>query len=178
MEAGLPSAAALVSIPSAAVNSRRSVHQFSSTSSCCSSPSFLRRRPSLQPSAVSFPSPAVVRRSTWGFSASCCLPLDSKKTAPISTKLYVSGLSFRTTEESLRKAFQNFGQLVEVNLVMDRIANRPRGFAFLRYASEEESRNAIEGMHGTFLDGRVIFVEVAKPRSEVRPSPRQSPRRY
>ncbi|ONI09492.1 hypothetical protein PRUPE_5G241100 [Prunus persica] len=65
-----------------------------------------------------------------------------------STKLYVSGLSFRTTEESLRNAFQNFGQLVEVNLVMDRIANRPRGFAFLRYATEEESQKAIEGMHG------------------------------
>ncbi|KAL9324362.1 hypothetical protein ACSQ67_009219 [Phaseolus vulgaris] len=76
-------------------------------------------------------------------------------------------LSFRTTEESLRNAFKNFGQLVEVKLVMDRIANRPRGFAFLRYATEEESQKAIEGMHGKFLDGRVIFVEIAKPRSEL-----------
>lgn len=38
--------------------------------------------------------------------------------------------------------------VVVVNLVMDRIANRPRGFAFLRYTSEEESKKAIEGMHG------------------------------
>ncbi|XP_031403403.1 organelle RRM domain-containing protein 6, chloroplastic isoform X1 [Punica granatum] len=90
--------------------------------------------------------------------------------------LHNAGLSFRTTEESLRKAFENFGQLVEVNLVMDKIANRPRGFAFLRYATEEESQRAIEGMHGKFLDGRVIFVEVAKPRSEMRQSPRQNPR--
>lgn len=37
---------------------------------------------------------------------------------------------------------------VVVKLVMDRIANRPRGFAFLRYETEEESKNAIEGMHG------------------------------
>ncbi|XP_034217100.1 organelle RRM domain-containing protein 6, chloroplastic-like isoform X2 [Prunus dulcis] len=88
------------------------------------------------------------------------------------------GLSFRTTEESLRNAFQNFGQLVEVNLVMDRIANRPRGFAFLRYATEEESQKAIKGMHGKFLDGRVIFVEVAKPRSELRQTPKQNPRQY
>ncbi|XP_015579912.1 organelle RRM domain-containing protein 6, chloroplastic isoform X2 [Ricinus communis] len=84
------------------------------------------------------------------------------------TRLYVSGISFRTTEESLRNAFQNFGKLVEVNLVMDKIANRPRGFAFLRYATEEESQKAIEGMHGKFLDGRVIFVEVAKSRAELR----------
>ncbi|XP_062026101.1 organelle RRM domain-containing protein 6, chloroplastic-like [Rosa rugosa] len=94
------------------------------------------------------------------------------------TKLYVSGLSFRTTEESLRNAFQNFGQLVEVNLVMDRIANRPRGFAFLRYETEEESQKAIEGMHGKFLDGRVIFVEEAKPRSELRQTLKQNPRQY
>lgn len=35
-----------------------------------------------------------------------------------------------------------------VKLVMDRIANRPRGFAFLRYKTEDESKKAIEGMHG------------------------------
>jgi len=47
---------------------------------------------------------------------------------------------------------------------MDRVANRPRGFAFLSYTEEEEARGAMEGMHGKFLDGRVIFVEVAKRR--------------
>ncbi|XP_055812482.1 organelle RRM domain-containing protein 6, chloroplastic-like isoform X2 [Solanum dulcamara] len=93
-----------------------------------------------------------------------------------STKLFVSGLSFRTTEESLRSAFNNFGELVEVNLMMDKIANRPRGFAFIRYATEEESQKAIEGMHGKFLDGRVIFVEVAKPRSELRRGPNHNSR--
>ncbi|KAL0364464.1 UNVERIFIED_CONTAM: Organelle RRM domain-containing protein 6, chloroplastic [Sesamum angustifolium] len=87
----------------------------------------------------------------------------------------ISGLSFRTTEDSLRNAFKNFGELVEVNLVMDKIANRPRGFAFLRYATEEESKKAIDGMHGKFLDGRVIFVEVAKSRAELRQGPRQNP---
>ncbi|KAK2998063.1 hypothetical protein RJ639_025623, partial [Escallonia herrerae] len=64
-----------------------------------------------------------------------------------------TGLSFRTTEENLRNAFKNFGSLVEVNLVMDRIANRPRGFAFLRYATEDESKKAIEGMHGKVCNG-------------------------
>ncbi|CAH1435601.1 unnamed protein product [Lactuca virosa] len=84
-----------------------------------------------------------------------------------STKLFVSGLSFRTSEEGLRNAFQSFGQLIDVNLVMDKIANRSRGFAFLRYATKEESEKAIEGMHGKFLDGRVIFVEYAKTKSQL-----------
>ncbi|KAF5199809.1 Organelle rrm domain-containing protein 6 protein, partial [Thalictrum thalictroides] len=87
-------------------------------------------------------------------------------------------LSFRTTEETLRNAFQDFGQLVEVNLVMDKIANRPRGFAFLRYATVEESKKAIEGMHGKFLDGRVIFVEVSKPKSELSQGFKQTRRQY
>ncbi|XP_078440092.1 organelle RRM domain-containing protein 6, chloroplastic-like [Wolffia australiana] len=89
-------------------------------------------------------------------------------------KLYVSGLSFKTTVESLTNAFEKFGRLVDVNLVMDRVANRPRGFAFLQYATEEESLKAIEGMHGKFLDGRVIFVEVSRPKSEI-PARKQYP---
>ncbi|XP_042502522.1 organelle RRM domain-containing protein 6, chloroplastic [Macadamia integrifolia] len=111
-----------------------------------------------------------------GWAVMGCLPSSSESSTRGFTKLYVSGLSFRTTEDSLRNAFQNFGNLVEVKLVMDRIANRPRGFAFLRYATEEESKKAIEGMHGKFLDGRVIFVEIAKPRSELRQ--KQTPRQY
>lgn len=121
-----------------------------------------------------------------GFRVLACLPPSAASSSSssgrvnysASTKLYVSGLSFRTTEESLRNAFENFGKLVEVNLVMDKIANRPRGFAFLRYATEEESKKAIEGMHGKFLDGRVIFVEVAKPRSELRQGQNRNSRPY
>ncbi|ESQ27832.1 hypothetical protein EUTSA_v10019191mg [Eutrema salsugineum] len=110
-------------------------------------------------------------RDVGGFLISSCLSPDSSS-PPSSlsgqkTKLYVSGLSFRTTEDNLRKAFEQFGKLVFVNLVMDKVANRPRGFAFLRYETEEESMKAIEGMHGKFLDGRVIFVEEAKPRSDI-----------
>ncbi|XP_056175260.1 organelle RRM domain-containing protein 6, chloroplastic isoform X2 [Syzygium oleosum] len=94
-----------------------------------------------------------------GCSVLACLPPPSASPSPssssssLSKKLYVS-----------------------VNLVMDKIANRPRGFAFLRYATEEEAQSAIEGMHGKFLDGRVIFVEVAKPRSELRQIQKQNPR--
>ncbi|CAL5184876.1 unnamed protein product [Lathyrus oleraceus] len=125
----------------------------------------------LFPSSLS--SSKSLRNRTSCYVLSCLPPASessSSNTTPssTSTRLYVSGLSFRTTEESLRNAFKNFGQLVEVNLVMDKVANRPRGFAFLRYENAEGSNKAIEGMHGKFLDGRVIFVEVAKPRSKQR----------
>jgi RNA recognition motif-containing protein len=41
-----------------------------------------------------------------------------------------------------------FSLSLTVNLVMDKVAKRPRGFAFLRYETEEEAQKAIEGMHG------------------------------
>ncbi|KAI4329767.1 hypothetical protein MLD38_028115 [Melastoma candidum] len=99
-----------------------------------------------------------------------CTPSSSPPptSVQLGKKLYVSGLSFRTTEESLRNAFEKFGELVQVNLVMDNIARRPRGFAFLYYSTEEASQRAIDGMHGKFLDGRVIFVEAAKSRWALR----------
>ncbi|XP_074372588.1 organelle RRM domain-containing protein 2, mitochondrial-like isoform X1 [Apium graveolens] len=123
---------------------------------------------------------SLLSSSRLGFQLVACLdssfsPHTSTSTSS-STRLYVSGLSFRTTQEGLRNAFEKFGNLTEVNLVMDKIANRPRGFAFLCYTTKEESKKAIEGMHGKFLDGRVIFVEVAKPRSELRKSQNQKSR--
>lgn len=106
-----------------------------------------------------------VRNQQRASTATACLPLPSTSHGA-ATRLYVSGLSFRTTERSLRDAFEKFGDLTEVCLVMDRVAKRPRGFAFLSYTGEDEARGAMEGMHGKFLDGRVIFVEVAKRRAE------------
>ncbi|KAL7241704.1 hypothetical protein ACSBR1_014321 [Camellia fascicularis] len=117
------------------------------------------RRPQFLPSySSSLPSnPPLQLQISHGFCVLASLPPSSspKTTSHSSTKLYVS-----------------------VNLVMDRIAKRPRGFAFLRYATEEESTKAIEGMHGKFLDGRVIFVEVAKPRSELRQDVQQKRIQY
>lgn len=102
-----------------------------------------------------------------------CLPFPSSSTSegcappePLTStkKLFVSGLSFFTTEDSLRKCFSRFGQLVEAKVIMDKFAKRSKGFGFIEYATETEAHEAILGMDGKFLDGRVIFVEVAKPR--------------
>jgi cold-inducible RNA-binding protein len=93
----------------------------------------------------------------------------------LSTRLFVSGLSFYTTEQSFSEAFSRYGQLVEAKLIWDTFAQRSKGFGFVQYASQEEANAAIEGMDGKFLGGRVIFVEVAKPKSELgRSSPPDS----
>ncbi|KAL4189003.1 hypothetical protein AMTRI_Chr08g163310 [Amborella trichopoda] len=56
---------------------------------------------------------------------------------------------------------------VSTRLVIDKATLRPKGYGFIRYQSEIEAQKAMKAMDGRFLGGRLIFVEVAKPRPEV-----------
>jgi len=84
----------------------------------------------------------------------------------MSNKLFVGNLSFNTTENDLQDAFAAHGTVTETNVMLDRMTNRPRGFAFVTMSSGEEAQKAITALHGTQLDGREITVNVAKPREE------------
>lgn len=84
----------------------------------------------------------------------------------MSTKLFVGNLSFKTTENDLQDAFAACGSVVEVNIMMDRMTGRPRGFAFVTMGSPEEAEKAIEELHGKDFDGRALTVNVARPREE------------
>ncbi|XP_057777975.1 small RNA-binding protein 11, chloroplastic [Salvia miltiorrhiza] len=83
----------------------------------------------------------------------------------IASKLFVGGLSFYTTEQGLSEAFSQHGQVIEAKIVMDRVSDRSKGFGFVTYASEDEAEKAIAEMDGKELNGRVVFVDYAKPRS-------------
>ena len=89
----------------------------------------------------------------------------------MNTKLFVGNLSFNATENDLQDAFSQFGAVSEVNIMMDRVTNRPRGFAFVTMASPEDAEKAIQGMNGKDFDGRALTVNEARPRED-RP-PRQ-----
>ncbi|KAL0410149.1 UNVERIFIED_CONTAM: Small RNA-binding protein 11, chloroplastic [Sesamum latifolium] len=54
---------------------------------------------------------------------------------------------------------------VGAKIVMDRVSDRSKGFGFVTYASEDEAEKAIAEMNGKPLNGRVVFVDYAKPRS-------------
>ncbi|XP_039059939.1 organelle RRM domain-containing protein 2, mitochondrial-like isoform X2 [Hibiscus syriacus] len=85
---------------------------------------------------------------------------------PPSTTLFVSGLSGRTTNQKLREAFANFGDVIHAKVVNDRssLTNHCKGYGFVRYSNIEDAEKAIKRMNGQFLDGRVIFAEYAKPK--------------
>ncbi|KAL8517735.1 hypothetical protein ACS0TY_015820 [Phlomoides rotata] len=81
----------------------------------------------------------------------------------IASKLFVGGLSFYTNEQGLSEAFSQYGQVIEAKVVMDRVSDRSKGFGFVTYASEDEADKAIAEMDGKRLNGRVVFVDYAKP---------------
>jgi cold-inducible RNA-binding protein len=84
----------------------------------------------------------------------------------INNKLFVGNLSFNTTENILQDTFAAHGTVNEVNLMMDRETNRPRGFGFVTMSTPEEAQAAIDALNGKDMDGRALTVNVAKPREE------------
>ncbi|XP_030549754.1 organelle RRM domain-containing protein 1, chloroplastic [Rhodamnia argentea] len=84
-------------------------------------------------------------------------------TSPIRTKkLFVTGLSFYTSEKTLRAAFEGFGELVQVKIIMDKISKRSKGYAFVEYTTEEAASAALKEMNGKIINGWMIVVDVAK----------------
>lgn len=84
----------------------------------------------------------------------------------MNTKLYVGNLSFNTTENDLQDAFAAFGDVSEVNLMVDRMTGRSRGFAFVTMATPDGAKAAIAAMQGRQLDGRPLTVNEARPKEE------------
>lgn len=76
-------------------------------------------------------------------------------------------MSFKTTEADLRTAFSQFGNVTDVYIANDRETGRPRGFAFVTFSTDTESKLAAEKMNGTDLDGRQLTVNEAKPKEEM-----------
>ncbi len=86
----------------------------------------------------------------------------------IRMKIYVGNLSYEVTEEDLRLALEEFGQVETVNIIKDKYSGRSKGFGFAEMASKDEAQAAIEGLNGKELKGRALNVNEARPRPEGR----------
>ena len=84
----------------------------------------------------------------------------------MATKLYVGNLSFETTESDLRRLFEPFGAVSSCNLIMDKMTDKSRGFAFVELSSPAEATKAIAEMNGKEVGGRALTVNEAKPRED------------
>jgi cold-inducible RNA-binding protein len=83
---------------------------------------------------------------------------------PVSNRVYVGNVNFRTTEDGLRSLFSNYGEVISVRMITDRETGRYRGFSFVEMASEEQANAAVEALNGTELDERPLKVNIAHER--------------
>ena len=80
--------------------------------------------------------------------------------------IFVGNLSFNTSEDELRRAFETYGQVDRVSILTDRDTGRSRGFGFVEMTNNEDGEKAIAALNGSQLGGRTINVNEARPKPE------------
>lgn len=80
--------------------------------------------------------------------------------------IYVSNLSYAVNDSDLRDLFGEYGEISSAKVIMDRESGRSRGFGFVEMPSDTEGQKAIDELNQVEYDGKVINVNVAKPRTD------------
>lgn len=80
--------------------------------------------------------------------------------------IYVSNLNFRTKSESLQALFAQYGEVASANIINDRDTGRSRGFGFVEMPDDTAGQAAIDAINDTEFEGKVLTVNVARPRTE------------
>ncbi len=80
--------------------------------------------------------------------------------------IFISNLSWAIKDGDLRELFAEYGEITSAKVIMDRETGKSRGFGFVEMPNEEEGKKAIEELDKAEYDGKVITVNVAKPREE------------
>jgi RNA recognition motif-containing protein len=81
-------------------------------------------------------------------------------------KLFVGGLSWNTTEDTLREGFTKFGEISAAQIIFDKMSGRSKGFGFVEFADDAAADAAVAEMNGTEFDGRTITVNEARPMAD------------
>jgi RNA recognition motif-containing protein len=87
--------------------------------------------------------------------------------------IYIGNLSYNVTEDELRDAFTEFGEVSTVNIITDKFTGQSKGFGFVEMPMQSEAEEAIKALNESSLKGRNIKVNQARPRSE---RPQRRPR--
>ena len=82
------------------------------------------------------------------------------------SRLYVGGLPYATTEDELEELFAAHGSIESVRIITDRMTGRSKGFGFVEMSTTEEAEAAVENLNNTDLEGRTLVVNEARPREK------------
>ena len=87
------------------------------------------------------------------------------------TKLFIGGLSYLTSEDSLRAYFESFGEVRRTEVLRDPVTCRSRGFGFVTFVHSSSAEAVLEHGDPHELDGRTVQAKKAVPRTSVTTSP-------
>jgi RNA recognition motif-containing protein len=82
--------------------------------------------------------------------------------------IFVARLNYDTRESDLQEAFEEFGAVDSVKIVMDKFTGRSKGFGFVEMPDDDAAREAISNLNDTEFDGRTIVVKEAEDRGNRR----------
>jgi len=82
--------------------------------------------------------------------------------------IYIANLSYSVNDDGLKELFQEYGEISSANVIKDRLTGKSRGFGFVEMPNESEGIKAIKELDGVEHEGKVITVNVAKPKTEKR----------
>ncbi len=80
--------------------------------------------------------------------------------------IYVGNLSYQASDDDLRQAFEEYGQVSSAQVIKDKFTGRSRGFGFVEMSSADEGQKAIEGLNNQEIAGRAVRVNEARPRED------------
>lgn len=79
-------------------------------------------------------------------------------------EIYVGNLAYATTDDGLKAAFAQFGEVTAVRVVTDRMTGRSKGFGFVTMPDAAQAQAAIDALNGQELDGRTVRVNESQPK--------------
>mmetsp|Transcript_78606 Transcript_78606/g.163375 ORF Transcript_78606/g.163375 Transcript_78606/m.163375 type:complete len:364 (-) Transcript_78606:370-1461(-) len=84
-------------------------------------------------------------------------------------QVFVAGLPFTTTRQTLKKDFDECGKVLKLRMLMDSTTGDFRGMAFITYGKESEMNEALK-YNGTQYGGRKISVQIAGQKEDPHPT--------
>ena len=81
-------------------------------------------------------------------------------------KIFVGNLSWKTTEEMLKKHFEAFGEVISAKIVIDQMTGKSKGFGFVEMANADDATNAIRELNGKSLLDRELRISLAQERKD------------
>jgi RNA recognition motif-containing protein len=80
--------------------------------------------------------------------------------------IYVGNISYDATDETIREAFESFGQVASATIIKDKYSGQSRGFGFVEMTEQAQAQAAIKSLNGKEILGKAISVSEARPRAD------------